>query len=117
MSNKITIIKVLPKDGESSPSREDLERWRQKFAKAEVTLEEAVATGEIEFEILPEKVEGEHYLTIVKVGGKSFSPSFEDLENWRKVFEDAANDPDFKIFTHPEVEISVINIGKIIDVE
>lgn len=41
----------------------------------------------------------------------------EDLEAWRNVFEEAANDPDFKIFTHPNVEIEVIPVGKIVAVE
>lgn len=117
MSNKLTIIKVLPRDGELSPSQEDLERWRQKFAKAEVTLEEAAATGEVEIQTLAEKAEGEHYLTVVKVGSETFSPNFTDLEQWRQIFTEAANDPDFKIFTHSEVEIDIINIGKIINVE
>lgn len=118
MSNKITIIKVLPKDGKFSPSSEDLERWRKKFAENDQTaLADGVASGEITVEVLPEKADDECYLTLVRVGGETFSPSFEDLENWRKLFEDAVGDPDFKIFTHPDVEIEVVPVGKIIDVE
>jgi acetyl-CoA acetyltransferase len=114
----ITIVKVLPKHGVAPVSEEDLDRWRQKFAENEkAALAEGAISGEISVEPLPEKVEGEHYLTVVKVGGDDYTPTCEDLEKWRDVFEDAKGDPDFKIFTHHNVEVEVIHVGKIIDVE
>jgi hypothetical protein len=116
VSNKITIIKVLPHDG-ASPSPEDLERWREIFRQNQMTLQQAAETGEVQIETLADKQEGECYITLVRVGSEDYQPSIKDLENWREVFEEAQNDPDFKIFTHPSVDISIINIGKIIAVE
>src|SRR5271163_3776100 len=104
MSNKITIIKVLPRDA-ASPSPEDLERWREIFRQNLMTPEQAAATGEVEITTLPEEQDGECYLTLVKVGGDDYRPTMEDLEAWRKVFEEAQKDPDFKIFTHPNIDI------------
>lgn len=115
MNKKLTIIKVLGKNG--VVTTEDLEKWRYLFATEAMTLEEAAATGEVEIQSLPNKNEEDHYITFVRIGDEDFSPSFEDLENWRKVFEEGQNDPDFKIFTHPAVEIEVINVGKVIAVE
>lgn len=117
MANKLTIVKVLPHGEDCSPTQEDLERWHKLFQEKKVTLEEAAQAGDIEYEVLPEKEEGEYYLTVVKIGGENYMPTFEDLEQWRKVFEEAKDDPDFKIFTHPEVEVNVINVGKIIATE
>lgn len=74
-------------------------------------------TGEVQIETLAEKQEGKCYLTLVRIGTEDYKPTFADLENWRNVFKEAENDPDFKIFTHASVDISVINIGKIIAVE
>lgn len=117
MSNRLTIVKVLPQGEELSPSPEDLERWRTIFAEKRMTLEEAVATGEIECTVLPQKDENENYITVVKIGDDNYNPTPEDLESWREVFEDAAKDPDFMIFTHPAVEIKVISVGDIVSVE
>ncbi len=45
-------------------------------------------------------------LTIVKVGGNGYTPTEADLENWRRIFEEAKHDPDFKIFTHDQVSVT-----------
>jgi co-chaperonin GroES (HSP10) len=45
-------------------------------------------------------------LTIVKVGGNGYTPTEADLENWRRIFEEAKSDPDFKIFTHDQVSVT-----------
>ena len=117
MADKITIIKVLAKDDEFLPSWEDLHRWHQLFADNKMTVKDAIATGEIEAVELLEQKEGECYITLVRVGDDDYRPSLEDLEKWRLVFEEAKGDPDFKIFTHPGIDISVINIGDIVAVE
>ena len=117
MADKITVIKVLGANEDFIPNRADIERWHQIFAEEKMTVQEAVATGEIEAEVLPEKKEGQHYLTLVRVGGDDYMPTFEDLEVWKTVFEDAKGDPDFKIFTHPNIDITVIDIGKIVAIE
>jgi hypothetical protein len=44
-------------------------------------------------------------LTIVKIPG---TPTTEDLDTWREIFEDAVADPDFKIFSHPGVEVTQV---------
>jgi hypothetical protein len=117
MASKITVVKILAQGEEFLPTRADMERWHQIFAENKMTVEEAVATGEVEIAELPLKEEGEHYLTIVQIGDDNYRPSMAELEQWRLVFEEAKNDPDFKIFTHPGIEISMINIGDIIAVE
>ncbi len=115
MSGKITIVKILGSDDKITIK--DVERWREAFRSEKTTVEEAAATGEVEVQVLPELDESNHYITLVRVGGEEYFPTVEDLETWRLVFEEAKNDPDFKIFTHPAVEVDVINIGKIIAVE
>lgn len=116
MNKKLTLIKVMPNYG-SCPTTKDLERWRGIFRQNLMTPEQAEATGEVEITTLPEKQDGEYYVTIVRIGSENYHPTSKDLEAWRDVFKDAQDDPDFKIFTSPDVEISVINIGKIIAVE
>lgn len=55
------------------------------------------------------------YITLVKVGDKNSPPTLDELEEWRKIFEDASNDENFKIFTNTSVEIKQIKVnGKLI---
>jgi len=115
MKKKLTIIKVLTND--SKPTEADLEKWRQIFKDNRMTDEEALATGEVDIEYLSADFEDENYITLVKIGDEDYSPSMEDLEAWRDVFEEAKGDSDFKIFTHPGVTIELIALGKIVAVE
>lgn len=114
-NKKLTIVKVIA--GSGHPTQKDLDRWRQIFSEQSMTEEEAVATGEVFVEHVPLPEDEDHCITLVKIGNEEFVPSQQDLEDWRQVFADAQNDPNFKIFTHPAVDISVINIGKIVAVE
>lgn len=50
-------------------------------------------------------------LTIVKVGGNGYSPTADDLERWKEIFEEAQNDPDFKIFTHDAINVTQLEVG------
>jgi hypothetical protein len=112
---KLTIIKVLPKNG--SISQEDLDKWHEVFRTNSMTHKEALATGEVEIENVPIAKKDEHFLTIVRVGNDTYQPSMEDLEQWRDVFAGAEKDPNFKIFTHNAINIEVIEIGKVLAVE
>ena len=50
-------------------------------------------------------------LIMVKVGTPDYPPTPADLEQWRKVFDDARQDnqySQFKIFTHSQVEIEEV---------
>jgi hypothetical protein len=51
-------------------------------------------------------------LTLVKIGNGEFRPSPVDLEHWRNVFENAAFDKDFKIFTHDAVNVERVGYGQ-----
>jgi hypothetical protein len=117
---KLTIVKVLEKDG--SVTTEDLERWRQIFAAADaetiaVIRHDTEANGEIIVQEVEPITDDENYITLVKIGDEGYKPTIADLEAWRDVFEQARTDPDYKIFTHPAIEIQIIPIGKIIAVE
>jgi hypothetical protein len=117
-SKKLTIVKILEKDG--SVTLADLERWRNIFAaNGTLTKEEAESTGEVAVEEVDVPADDDNFITIVKVGDSGYKPSAKDMEAWRQVFEKAKNDdePEFRIFTHPAVEITRIPIGKIIAVE
>jgi hypothetical protein len=114
-NRKLTIIKVLPKDGTISP--EDLNRWHEIFRNNLMTPEDAVKTGEVEVQNLPVAKSNDHYLTLVRVGGDEYHPTTEDLEQWRDIFSKAAADPDFKIFTHKDVHVETIELGKVLAVE
>jgi hypothetical protein len=50
-------------------------------------------------------------LLIVKVGDDNYPPTKKDLEAWRTLFEVAAKDKDFKIFTHNKVSIQRYEIS------
>lgn len=53
-------------------------------------------------------------LTLVKIGTDGpdgLHPTAADIEAWRNVFEEAQYDKDFKIFTHPGVNIERIGYG------
>ena len=118
---KLTIIKVMSKHEALSPSPEELEEWRETFREARndpdfhMKVCHAVDADEIKVEEI--EYYDEDYITLVKVGSDEYKPSFEDLEAWRNIFEQIKDDPDFKIFTHPAVEIQAIPVGKIIAVE
>ena len=101
-----------------SVSSNDIEHWRDVFSKNSTGQEINKAIEDNK--IFVEKVhipEDEQYITLVKVGGDTYSPSPKDLEEWKEVFEEANGDTDFKIFTHQNVSIEVIHIGKIIAIE
>jgi hypothetical protein len=52
-------------------------------------------------------------ITLVEVlHGKDGAVSIEDLEYWRKVFEEASSDPNFKVTVHPAIVISTINVNQ-----
>lgn len=114
-NKKFTIIKVLPKNG--TISQDDLNRWHEIFRTNSMPPELAMATGEVEVEEFNVPKPGTNTLTLVKVGSDEYAPSVEDLEQWRLIFETASFDPDFKIFTHKDVSVEVIDIGKVIAVE
>lgn len=114
-NGKLTIIKVLPKNG--TISQADLDRWHEVFRTNSMTLKEAAKTGEVKVEFVPAPEKGKHYITFVRVGSDEYYPTPEDLENWRDIFEEAAKDPDFKIFTHQFVDVKTIELGKVVAVE
>lgn len=89
MKEKLTtVVKFLAAN--ESISKADLEKYQQIYA---------------------------NQLILVKVGDDNYSPSVEELEEWKSIFERASKDPDFKIFTHSKVSIEVIDLGNIISVE
>jgi hypothetical protein len=50
-------------------------------------------------------------ITLIKVGGTEHKPTVADLEMWKQQFEASAADKDFKIITHNEVAVDIINKG------
>lgn len=114
MNKKLTIIKILPRG--TKIELEDVERWRKLFAEQSEEWQKAVEAGEASVETI-EMSEDDHNIMFVKIGYEGYHPTFDDLMAWRNLFEDAKNDPDFKVFTSPEVEVSLVNVGKIIDIE
>jgi len=50
--------------------------------------------------------------TLVKIGSPDYKPTPADLESWREIFETAAANKDFKIFTHDAVTIERIGYGQ-----
>jgi len=50
-------------------------------------------------------------LTLVKIGNGEFRPTPADLEHWREIFESAAQNKDFKIFSHDAISIEKIGSG------
>jgi hypothetical protein len=83
-----------------------------------MTEEQALATGEVAIEHFSHPDDDSwNYITFVKIGNEEYYPSIADLEAWRNCFEDAKDDPDFKIFTHSGVEITSVAVGKIIAID
>lgn len=117
VKRKLTVIKVL---GHDQPvTHKDLEKWHKIFADKRMSLQRAVATGEVFAEMVPVRQPDseENYMTFVRVGDEKHMPTIGELEDWRKVFADAQSDPDFIIFTYPFVDISVIKLGDVIAVD
>lgn len=54
-------------------------------------------------------------LTLVKIGSADYKPTPEDLEGYRRVFEEGTYDKNFKIFTHDAVTVEKISNNAIID--
>ena len=53
-------------------------------------------------------------LTLIKIGGgaDAYKPTPEDLAAWRGVFEEAAYDKNFRIFTHDGVTVEPVGLGQ-----
>lgn len=121
MKNKLTLIKVCNKD--YKPSASDLEHWRDIFDKAGtdpnfmIIKNQAIESGKISVETFDSPEENEHTVTFVKVGSDQYRPTENDLDAWREVFEAASADPDFKIFTYPNVEINIVPLIGIVAIE
>jgi len=110
VNNPLTIVKVG--NDTYKPSSEDLERWRAIFA-GQISLDDCPPhmkqnppSTEV-FEADPDY----HRLLLVRVGDEQYSPSKEDLEMFRDIFQNAADDKDFKIFTHSSINIEEIRFG------
>lgn len=114
--SKTTIIKILPKGEELQATNADIERWKKIFSEHKMTLDQAQATDEVEVETVEQSDTGEQ-LMIVKIGSQDYVPTAKDLESFRDIFAQAKTDPEFKIFTHSDVDVSVINVGDIVTVE
>jgi hypothetical protein len=105
----LTIVKV----GNASyrPSPQDLENWRDVFSGKKSLKDfphmksEHVTTEEIDTS------SDKHQVVLVKVGNNEYKPTASDLEYWRDIFEMAQYDKDFKIFTHHNINIEVLNFG------
>lgn len=106
--NKLTLIKVGINGYRPSPK--DLEYWRNCFKSGIMDPDEVERHGVV-VEYLDLK-DDEDCLILVKVGSENYKPTPADLEAWRQVFEEARNDKDFKIFTHSEVHVEQIKLGK-----
>lgn len=92
----LTIIKSK----KANPTVQYLENLRTKVKNQESLVDE-----DVEIEVIPDHVGG---ITLVKVGNENYIPSSKDLENWRDIFQEATQDPDFKIFTHSAVTVEHI---------
>lgn len=114
MSKKLTVVKILASD--DPITQEDVEKWRKIFAEKSYEWKDAVNSGDVSFEQVTVPDDNQ-YITLVKIGDETHHPSVEDLEAWREIFRQAKDDPDFAIFTHQSIDISVINIGKIVAIE
>ncbi|HLG27731.1 MAG TPA: hypothetical protein VI423_08095 [Paenisporosarcina sp.] len=95
-------IKLVKLPGQPFPS--DLERWRAKYESSDVTPQDLENEGVIVEEIDATGVG----MTLVRVGDDTYKPSPQDLGEWRLLLENAACDPDFKIFTNHGIKIEYI---------
>jgi hypothetical protein len=110
VKNPLTIVKVG--NDTYKPTPEDLERWRDIFA-GKISLDDCpphMKQDHISVEVL-EAEPDYHSVLLVRVGNDEYKPTEADLEAYRKVFEEAANDKDFKIFTHQAVHVERIKFG------
>ena len=83
---------------------------RDAFEKDGVTDELVAKYGLVIEEIAP-GVPQEGAVTFIKVGDKDYKPTVADLNEWQRVFEEAKNDPDFKIFSHSAIDIKRLTPG------
>lgn len=48
----------------------------------------------------------------MKIGDNHSKPTADDLEQWKKVFEECVNDKEFMIISNNSVDIEVINFDQ-----
>jgi len=51
-------------------------------------------------------------LILVKIGDNHSKPTFDELEEWRRVFEQYVNDKEFMIISNNSIDIEVINFDQ-----
>jgi hypothetical protein len=83
------------------PSPKDLEDLAEQVKNNSVTFTQA-EHGYVKEEIYRDDLED---IALVRIEASS---SVQDLEYWKKMFEDHQYDKDFTIFTHSEVHIETI---------
>lgn len=116
MNNKLTLIKV-GRDNEI-PTPEDLEKWRDIFDKAKddpdfkIIYSKALSSKDLSIEEI-DLTEDPNYITLVKVNiDNEWGINKEDLQAWKEIFQDARKDTNFVIFTHSNVSVERVEVGK-----
>src|SRR5271165_5447393 len=117
MKKKLIIVKVCAVG--YNPSKEDVKHWADLFAGKSNQIRENENIDKfnllanntyIKKEIIEytQGSEAEKIITLIKIGDEEYSPTVEDLEEWRNVFREAKNDTNFEIFTHYKVQLEQI---------
>jgi hypothetical protein len=111
---KLTIVKIGNCNYKPSPL--DLERWSSvfegKFSRKEM-LETYPHLKDFPLSVeITEVDESDRDILLVRVGDDNYKPTPEELEHWKEIFEEAAQDPDFKIFTHSSIDVKRYKLEK-----
>lgn len=115
MRRKMTIVKVqAAKDGPPSP--QDVERWKKIFDEARSPEEVAQYNSHVTVQSVI-ITNDEDYVTFIRIGDENYAPTISELDEWRNMFKEGMDDPDFMVFTHTSVNIETIPVSKIISVE
>jgi len=109
--NKLTLVKI-GKEDDPTPSVEDLETWKNIFNKAKddpdfllkLKPNKDICLEELEFD------ENDGCITLVKLGNKDYIPTIEDIECYRKLFQECSKDHNCIIFTRCPVEVKRFKI-------
>lgn len=110
--NKLTIVKVRNINGDPVTTA-DLELARDTWEQSNGP---AIVNGKLQTSCEDITGDDDKEIHLIKINptNNGWNPIGDDLKAWGDVLADAIKDPDFKIFTHHQVEITKIPASSII---
>lgn len=115
MADKLTLIKIT--DPDYVPDHEELKKINERVLLNDYSeVNRLRDQDKLNYWVI-NTIRSKHYLTIVRIGDDNHPPTRNDLEEWKKIFDQIKYDPHAVIITHKAVTIECIEVGNIVDIE